>query len=383
MYNEQHHIFNLKGYKSNFFLLFKENPKLKFDLKAIKNNEERYHHMNRHLMNKAAMIIDVGRLEISNLLIRKINNEAAFLFRFASSVNLKFEINITSFHILMELPKMLQRLIQQQQTHAHRNLKQQQHRRMSVECQLLICKMKINLGEESNKKLQWQMDTLMMEMSEFNLKKLQISNQFKTYQFKLNKNHLKLLVQLVELKLCGFSILTLDADHLSMQSQMRELYLNECSIEVINEHAFDQLVNLEILDLSRNQLASLEDCLGLFSSLRRLKSLDLSENVLEKIKPALFLNQFRLNFLNLASNRLYYIEPNTFESLCQLIHLDLSQNQIERLDEKEAAFAGLVMLKTLYLYNNECAVNIDSSSDVFTKNMPCIERICLRSSDLS
>ena len=91
----------------------------------------------------------------------------------------------------------------------------------------------------------------------------------------------------------------------------------------LQERIFSYLVNLRLLKLQHNQILSLSA--HVWTGLYRLKYLDLSHNFLEnftQIFYSSYLNE--LNHLKLSSNNISRIEPCEFLSMKGLIKLDLS-----------------------------------------------------------
>ena len=126
--------------------------------------------------------------------------------------------------------------------------------------------------------------------------------------------------------------------------------------------------NLEELDISYNQLASLED----LTELPNLKSLVAKSNLIleSSLPPEIFHPDFNvldlqcnklrgipvgleeatgLLVLNLAHNNITEIPQQTFVKLCDLIHLDLSHNGLETLPPQ---MRRLNNLKVMNLSNN-------------------------------
>jgi len=142
--------------------------------------------------------------------------------------------------------------------------------------------------------------------------------------------------------------------------------------EVIPSDLFKNLRRLNTLDLSQN---SLEDLPGLwFSDLDGLKDLDLSYNELQRIQLQIFQlqslkkldlshNQIRhinkmafssfsasLEILDLSHNELTALQPQLLGTMWSLSSLDLSNNYIQRLPSR--VFADLQKLQSLLLQHN-------------------------------
>lgn len=103
------------------------------------------------------------------------------------------------------------------------------------------------------------------------------------------------------------------------------------------------------LNLQRNQFRSLHRNYFL-RRLEQLRTLDLSENLLNRIVKQDFTGLRRLETLILRKNHLTSLSYATFSRCRTITTLDLSENQISRIDPN--AFRSLFRLKTLLLNNN-------------------------------
>jgi hypothetical protein len=120
----------------------------------------------------------------------------------------------------------------------------------------------------------------------------------------------------------------------------------------IHQKTFKGLINLKYLKINSHHLRAVEN--GTFDGLISLKELHLtSENRgsnLNLIKDSLFGDLVNLEILNLSYNQIGSIEENTFKNLINLKELDLSYNQIGSIEEN--TFKNLINLKELDLNNN-------------------------------
>uniref|UniRef100_A0A8C6YY02 Leucine rich repeat transmembrane neuronal 2 n=1 Tax=Nothoprocta perdicaria TaxID=30464 RepID=A0A8C6YY02_NOTPE len=110
-----------------------------------------------------------------------------------------------------------------------------------------------------------------------------------------------------------------------------------------------QLLNLQNLDLSFNQLSSLHP--ELFYGLRKLQTLHLRSNSLRTIPVRLFWDCRSLEFLDLSTNRLRSLARNGFAGLIKLRELHLEHNQLTKINF--AHFLRLSSLQTLFLQGNK------------------------------
>ena len=127
--------------------------------------------------------------------------------------------------------------------------------------------------------------------------------------------------------------------------KLTSLNVSYNALDEIDVDAFKNLNQLVTLDLSFNRLEKLET--GLFKNLTCLEKLNLEGNQLNKMGPGLFEGLKKCKILNLSSCELVEIEVNTFESLIELESLDLSNNNFKEI--KEGTFDNTKNLKYLYL----------------------------------
>ena len=150
-----------------------------------------------------------------------------------------------------------------------------------------------------------------------------------------------------------------------------KLELIRCSICEFDEDVFDKLVHLNYINLSQNNIVTVDN--GLFKFNRQLVTLILQGNMLYDIDFDAFANLSELQTLDLSYNitllldkhflkcanlnelylnncRIEYIVSNSFRHLRNLTHLALNNNKIENLEKY--TFRGLNNLKSLNLSNN-------------------------------
>uniref|UniRef100_T1L336 LRRCT domain-containing protein n=1 Tax=Tetranychus urticae TaxID=32264 RepID=T1L336_TETUR len=153
---------------------------------------------------------------------------------------------------------------------------------------------------------------------------------------------------------------SLSVDYLSTLKSLRELKLTSLSLTSLSNLTFSNLSNLERLDLSLNQITSLEA--GIFTATSyNLKYLDLSFNQLTSIDE-LFIGCVALEHLNLQSNQLTNLTINTFLGLVKLTYLNLDDNFITTIEL--GSFLHLTRLGHLIISNNPIspATRFDSLS---------------------
>uniref|UniRef100_A0A3Q2E4P2 Toll-like receptor 7 n=1 Tax=Cyprinodon variegatus TaxID=28743 RepID=A0A3Q2E4P2_CYPVA len=174
-------------------------------------------------------------------------------------------------------------------------------------------------------------------------------------------------------KMENLSILSLKSNNLSfiphrLPASLKELYLYNNNIQKISDQDFENLTNLEILDISGNcprcynapfpctpcpNNSPLQISKGAFKLLTKLKTLRLHSNSLTSVLPEWFTSTKDLRVLDLSSNFLARdIGSTTFPlSLGKLEELDLSFNyELQRYPETlrlSDSFASLKSLKIL------------------------------------
>ena len=154
---------------------------------------------------------------------------------------------------------------------------------------------------------------------------------------------------------------TINFDNLgisSIESDTFTDYLDPVSTIILSSNFLSSLPNnlfepfnstLIHLNLQRNQFHSLRYNYFL-RSLQQLRTLDLSENLLNKLYKQDFTGLRRLETLILRKNQLTSLSYATFSRCRTITTLDLSDNHISRIET--SAFRSLYRLKTLLLANN-------------------------------
>ena len=112
----------------------------------------------------------------------------------------------------------------------------------------------------------------------------------------------------------------------SIKNEIKQYNFNRdysFEISLIKIDAFDELNDLETLNLQQSKLSKLKA--NTFSKLKKLKSLDLSYNQV-KLKTNIFNDLENLEVLSLNANDLFQIQKNTFNELKVLKKLTLNRN---------------------------------------------------------
>lgn len=124
----------------------------------------------------------------------------------------------------------------------------------------------------------------------------------------------------------------------------QNLYIFQNGIDTLSQDDFKGLGELELLDLSQNELTEIPD--GVFGMLSKLKNLDLSSNHITHIQKDSFSGLVQLERLYLHANRIQSIHLEAFEGLEMLLELKLQGNQLSSLPS--LYFPRLLLLDLSY-----------------------------------
>ncbi|CAH2005152.1 unnamed protein product [Acanthoscelides obtectus] len=163
-----------------------------------------------------------------------------------------------------------------------------------------------------------------------------------TDSYLANISFINLPDQLASLILVEDRLQNAPQDIFSNSSRLRTLDLSRNEIATIESNSFRTLRTLEVLNLSANGLTSLSDCA--FSGLESLRSLDLSRNVLKQMDDKAFRSLVNLQTLSLSDNRLKSLNSVLFSSLVMLQQLDVSWNRLSWVAPGSLELPGLVRL---------------------------------------
>ncbi|XP_030638286.1 vasorin a [Chanos chanos] len=111
-----------------------------------------------------------------------------------------------------------------------------------------------------------------------------------------------------------------------LPASTKNLYVFQNGIDTLVQEDFGGLGDLEMLDISQNELTEVPD--GVFSVLSSLHNLDLSSNHITHISKDSFAGLVMLERLYLHSNKIQSIHPAAFEGLDHLLELKLQGNQL-------------------------------------------------------
>lgn len=158
----------------------------------------------------------------------------------------------------------------------------------------------------------------------------------------VGRSAFKNLPELQTLSLNGAANLTEFPD-LSGTESLESLTITGAKITSLPPSVCEQLPNLELLDLSYNQLQTLP----VFSGCESIQEIDLHHNEIQELEENTFHGLMSLHSLDLSWNKLSSMKPNSFSALPALTKLDLSSNQIVSLP-----LMGLYSLTHLRLSGN-------------------------------
>ncbi len=139
-----------------------------------------------------------------------------------------------------------------------------------------------------------------------------------------------------------------DCAEVASLREIRTLDLKDKGITKLQARDFDGLVDLHLLHLDRNGLASLPE--GIFHGLHKLDSLKLSSNPLGSISADLFDGLVKLRSLLIQNNGLVSLPDGVFDGLHNLKNLWMSGNQLESISAD--LIEDLTDLRSLSLHSN-------------------------------
>ncbi|XP_037038617.1 leucine-rich repeat-containing protein 15-like [Bradysia coprophila] len=148
-------------------------------------------------------------------------------------------------------------------------------------------------------------------------------------------------------------------------NSLEELWLNYNKLKVISADSFKNLKSLRLLQLSFNNIESVNFTLTptTAGSLPNLTSLNLLFNSITEIPDGTFTLLTNLRDLNLCRNRIEFLSAESIRPIIQIRTLDVAFNQIARIERD--LFAGVTNL-TFRSQRNVCFdgdVSIGSSDD--------------------
>jgi Leucine-rich repeat (LRR) protein len=102
------------------------------------------------------------------------------------------------------------------------------------------------------------------------------------------------------------------------------LILKENQIVEVQQHAFDELTAMTILEMNNNKIETLPQ--NIFAKNIKLRKIIFDENQLKVISAELFINNLKLQALDFRNNSIDQIEENFHQNLISLKSADFSGN---------------------------------------------------------
>jgi Leucine-rich repeat (LRR) protein len=175
-------------------------------------------------------------------------------------------------------------------------------------------------------------------------------------QIKINYDFSQMIVLNIQNKLIQ-NISNSNLRHL-ISLNLVSLSINNCKIQLINKGIFNSMLQLKNLELSGNEIESIEADSFLTEPFEsNILELFLSDNKLTKILQRTLNGLFHLQILHLDKNEIEEIDENSFANLNKLKELKIESNKIKII--KNEMFFGETGLEILFLYQNSIE-NIES-----------------------
>ncbi|XP_029453040.1 leucine-rich repeat-containing G-protein coupled receptor 5 [Rhinatrema bivittatum] len=185
----------------------------------------------------------------------------------------------------------------------------------------------------------------------------------------VGKSAFQHLPELRTLTLNGASQITEFPD-LTGTTSLQSLTLTGAQITSLPEAACDQLPNLQVLDLSYNQIQELPN----FTGCQKLQKIDLRHNEIHEIGANIFQKLVALRSLDLAWNKIKVIHACAFTSLSSLLKLDLSSNLLSSFPVTE--LHGLTHLKLTGNHALQTLISSENFPKLRVMEMPYAYQCC-------
>ncbi|XP_063831819.1 uncharacterized protein LOC135081030 [Ostrinia nubilalis] len=165
-------------------------------------------------------------------------------------------------------------------------------------------------------------------------------------------------------------------------SNLKKLFLRECSIDTVHKQAFTTLAIMIELDLSKNKIRYLHP--DTFKGTEKLRLINLSNNYIDKLEDGIFRNLKFLQKVEVSNNRIVKIGTRAFVNLPQLKILRFDGNNLSHM--KPETLMALRNLSGLDLHNNpwRCDCNLQTfrdwviSHNLYTPPTSCAEPATVR-----
>ena len=136
--------------------------------------------------------------------------------------------------------------------------------------------------------------------------------------------------------------------HFINSHSLKHFGISGCNISSVSVETFANVSALELLDLSYNDLRTVD--INILKVLPELSVLKLEGNEISEIIPGTFEMISRLQYLDLDHNKIEHLEGDLFNVLVNLKYIHLQGNQLQYLHPE--TFVGLPNLQSLSLSKN-------------------------------
>ncbi|KRT81527.1 Immunoglobulin [Oryctes borbonicus] len=173
-------------------------------------------------------------------------------------------------------------------------------------------------------------------------------------------------IQILDLSGNAITRLEQDAFKTSGLMNLQKIFVKGCRLREIHRDAFRDLIILVEVDLSENDIRSLDP--ETFHGNERLRHVYLNGNPLRRLEENQFPTLANLKTLQLEECLLEFIHENAFRNLANLETINLSSNRLRNLTER--SFRNLSSLKSLALDGNPwtCDCNLRGFRDWYLAN---------------
>ncbi|PIK41411.1 hypothetical protein BSL78_21736 [Apostichopus japonicus] len=175
---------------------------------------------------------------------------------------------------------------------------------------------------------------------------------------------------ITSLVLTSQNIPTIYRNDFSGVQRLLKIQINRCNVLNIENGTFENLTELEMLNLDSNRLTTID--VNLFRGLHSLRFLDLSYNDIIIIQNGSFTDLPLLNQLNMRGNNLENLTAGTFSGLHYLTILYLYYNDIDSIEN--GTFIDLYRLEYLQLSGNDLKyLSVDTFNGLHSLNILYID----------
>lgn len=173
----------------------------------------------------------------------------------------------------------------------------------------------------------------------------------------------------------SFSILNDDLQiDMSTLNELMWLGLDNNNLKTLSNDSLSTLYELTYINLSFNRLETIPIDLFIGGTHRNLEEIDLSYNVIGRMRAYTFSSLQSLQTINLSSNKIKCLERSSFYNLPHLAHIDLSHNQLRSISE--GSFELLpnllridMMFNSLVTFSLKCFQHVSNASTPMSINI--------------